>query len=971
MDNYILKESYTLSRPKSDLSLWVHKTGARVVFIKNDDKHRAFTAAFCTPPENSRGIPHIVEHSVFCGSKKYPLKDPFVQLMKGSLNTFLNAITYSDMTLFPVASTNKKDFDNLTDVYLDAIFNPAILNEPAIFGQEGWHYEYDSDNNLQYNGVVFNEMRGLSNDCDFLHNNAILQSLFEDTCYNYVSGGLPCDIINASYKEMKDFYCSHYHPANCILIMYGDNDIEEKLEYFDKNYLSKYSYIANDIKKTYHIDMQKPHKNTVRLEKVYPIDDESYLDNGYCFSYNIVYSDNHNLLDFITMIVINHCLCSAQGSYIKEALIKEGIGELTDGIINTKLRQPIFSIMCYNCHEDDEKMFFKTIEDTLENVVKKGIDKDRLHSVIKSYDFHSREDSSDYTSKGIYMAEQLLDTLLYYEDNPLEILDVTKAIDFLKEMADTDYFERFIEDRLINNTFKSNVVMKPVADAIDAENDYITDKALAYYNSCNKDELDLAIKKQLEFQKTPDSEEALSLIKTLTKDDLDPEFGYTKPKITDINGTTVYLLDNVTTNGIGYLSLMFDLSGVSKEHLIYARFLGELIGALNTINYSYDELNSLVNYHTGGIYHKLSCTPDFDNENFPFYLIQKSSFLYESCEKNMELNLEFINGRLFNDKEHIYDLLLSSLNSMREYYQSSPYMACTEFGENQYSKYGILNDQFTGYSYYQFLNSLIADFDARYDEFINMLSETADELFTRQNCILTYIGEKGSYEQCLIYFKKFLDELPSGDNNEPYPIAGYYELSPKKNLAYCLNSTVCNVTLAGRIAPDIMQQYRGHFIVLEQILNYEYLWQNVRVMGGAYDCAANLRYDGFITIASVRDPHIKETLDVFHNISTFIRNLSLTERELTQYIIGAYNNMTLVFNPVESAAIDISKTLCNITYESVVNIRKQLINTTLSDIRNLADIFEDYINNASVIVSGNSDIIDKNNSIFDEISELL
>lgn len=972
-DNYILKESYMLKQPQSTVSLWVHKnTGARIAFIKNDDEHRSFTAAFCTPPQSNGGIPHILEHSVFCGSEKYPLKDPFVQMMKGSLNTFLNAITYSDMTIFPVASTNKKDFDNLTDVYLDAIFNPAILKEPAIFGQEGWHFEYTPDNTgIEYNGVVYNEMRGLSSDCDFLHNIAILRSLFKDTCYNYVSGGLPCNIINTSYNEMIDFYKSHYHPANCILIMYGNNDIDEKLEYLDRNYLSKYSYTKDDIKKVYHIDKQKPHTKTVRYETPYPVEDKQLLDNGYCFSYNIVYTDRHDLLETITMTVVNHCLCSSQGSYIREALIEQGIGEFTDTFINTKLRQPVYSIACYNCYKEDEEIFVKTIEDTLKDVVKNGIYKDRLNSIIKSYDFHCREDSTDSTSKGIALGEQLLDTLLYQEDNPLEILDIIKAVDFLKKMADTDYFERFIEEKLLNNTFKSVVVMRPELDGLDDENNYIANRAREYYNSCNKKELDTAIKKQLLFQETPDSEDVLKLIPILTKSDLDPEFKYNKTILTSLDGNKVYLQDNVTTNGIGYLSLMFDTANVDKELLPYVRFLGELIGALNTTNYTYGELNSLINYYTGGIYHKLSGTPDFDNEHFPFYLIQKSSFLYEFCEDNIDLNLEFINGRQFNDKEHIYDILLSSLNSMREYYQSSPYMACTEFGENQHSKYGILNDQFTGYSYYRFLDSLISDFDNRYDELITMVEKTAEQLFTRENCIITYIGEKGSYEKCLPEFKRLLDELPHHVQKNTLPIASYYELSPKKNIAYRLNSTVCNVTLSGMVDKSIMRKYRGHFIVLEQILNYEYLWQNVRVMGGAYDCGIAMRYDGFISISSVRDPHIHETLEVFHNISSFIRELTLTEHELNQYIIGAYNNMSLVLCPVETAAAELSKTLCNITHESVVDIRKQLINTTLNDIKNLAPVFDTYLKTASVIVAGNSDIIDKNSPIFDDIDDLI
>lgn len=965
MNGFTLKEEASVSQPKCDASLWIHnKTKARIIFLKNGDEHRAFTIAFCTPPTNNKGIPHILEHSVFCGSDKYPLKDPFLQLMKGSLNTFLNAITYSDMTLFPVASINKKDFHNLCDVYLDAVFNPTILNEPRIFGQEGWHLEEDT-NDFNYNGVVFNEMRGLWDDCDFLHTNEILKSLFPDTCYQYVSGGMPQDIIDASYEEMKSFYQSHYHPSNCTLILYGDNDINERLNYLDTNYLSKYDYSSDCI---HNISNQTAFEKPVYHTATYPVENEELQKKGYLFSYNIVYSNKHDIKEYLTMVILDYCLCSSQGSYIREALLDEGIGDLLEVAITTNIKQPIFSIICNNCNACDEDTFFETIDKTLNELIQNKIDKERLHSTIKRFDFHLREDMSDSTSKGIPLAEQLLEKVLYFEDNTFDILEANDALKWLDSMVETNYFENFIKDKFITNTHKSKVVMIPDLNMAKEQVDYVEHKKEIFLKKQNIDTLRTIIIEQLNYQEAVDNLCALDVIPTLTKEDLDAEYQYNKTQLINFKGNKLYLQNDVQTNGIGYLSLMFDLSVIPAKQLPYVRILAELLGSLNTKNYTYEELTSMINSHTGGIYHKISSFPDSINKEPSFYLVQRSSFLYEEAKYGADLNIEIINNRLFEDANHILDILTDALISLRGFYQSSPHLACSELAENQFSQTSAYNDILTGYSFYNFLNELLKDYDSNFNVLVNELYAISNILFTRNNCTLTYIGENNSFDTISNQVSRILDALPNASIPYCNTFKNHIILHDKMAIAYTLNSQLYNVCMCADVG-DIMETMRGHFLVLEHIINCDYLWQKIRVMGGAYDCYANFRYDGIISFTSFRDPHCFETINAFKEITDYVRKLSLTPSELNQYIIGAYNNMTLVQSPVNSAYTELCRTLCNITHQSVVNVRHQIINTTLNDLICLADYLETAFSHALVVVIGSSELIEVDK--FDECKELI
>lgn len=965
MNGFTLKESSTISQPKCDASLWIHnKTKARIVFLKNNDEHRAFTIAFCTPPTNNKGIPHMLEHSVFCGSNKYPLKDPFLQLMKGSLNTFLNAITYSDMTLFPVASTNKKDFSNLCDVYLDAVFNPTILKESRIFSQEGWHYEKDDDDNIVYNGVVFNEMRGLWDDCDFLHTNEILKSLFPNTCYSYVSGGMPDSIVDASYEEMIDFYNEHYHPSNCTLIMYGDNDIEERLNYLDENYLSKYEYSNKCIN---YVDEQAAFSSPSYHVAYYPAKVEE-LEKGYMFSYNLVYSNKHDIKEYLTMVILDYCLCSSQGSYIREALLEKGIGDMLEVAITTNIKQPIFSIICNNCSKSDENIFFDTINDTLSKVVKDKLNKDKLHAIIKRFDFHLREDMSDQTSKGIPLAEQLLEKLLYYEEDTFSILKARSVLQSLDSMVDTDYFENFIIDKFINNNHKSMVVMTPDTSLSDKLIQTLDDKKDTFLKKQNFDTINKVIAKQIEYQEAIDEPSVLELIPTLTKADLDADYKYSKTTKKELLNTKIYLQEDVQTNGIGYLSLMFDLSVIPTDKLPYIRILAELIGSLDTTNCNYENLTSLINSHTGGIYHKISSFPDsLTNEPF-IYLVQRSSFIYNEADYGAKLNIEVINNRLFDDKSHILDILTDALISLRGFYQSSPHLACSELAENQFSLTAVFNDMLTGYSFYKFLDTLLKDFDTNFEQLRKELYSISSMLFTRDNLRITYIGEQGSFDTISSHISNIINALPKSNNAYFENFKNRVKLHDKKKIAYTLTSSLYNVCMCADVG-NIMEQKRGHFLVLEHIINCDYLWQKIRVVGGAYDAYANFRYDGIISFTSYRDPHCFKTITAFKDIANYARTLTLSESELNQYIIGAYNNMTLVQSPVNAAYTELCRTLCNISHDSVVNVRQQIIDTTLNDLISLADYLDAAIQDASFVVVGSTELI--NQGDFDECRDLL
>ena len=601
LNAYEVLQTEDLSDLKSKGTLLKHKkSGARVLLMENDDENKVFTIGFRTPPSDSTGVPHIMEHSVLCGSKEFPVKDPFVELVKGSLNTFLNAMTYPDKTVYPVASCNDKDFQNLMHVYMDAVFYPNIYQNDKTFRQEGWSYKLDNpDGELTISGVVYNEMKGAFSSPEGVLDRVVLNSLFPDNTYSVESGGDPEVIPELTYEQFLDFHRKYYHPSNSYIYLYGDMNMEEKLRWLDEKYLSDFENEPVDSE----IHLQKPFTEMKEVVQEYSIaSEESEEDNTY-LSYNKVIGTTLDEKLYLAFEILDYALLSAPGAPLKKALLDAGVGKDISGSYDNGVYQPIFSVISKNANVEQKEEFVRVIEDTLKDIVKNGINKKALRAGINYHEFRFREADFGNYPRGLMYGLQLFDSWLYDETKPFIHMQAIPTFEFLKEQVETGYFEELIQKYLLDNTHGSIVIIKPERGRTARMDKELADKLQAYKDSLSKEEIDALVKatKELEeYQEEESAPEDLAKIPVLGREDISREIAPIYNKELETSGVKL-VHHEVETNGIGYTALLFDLSGIPEEKLPYISILQSVLGIINTKNYEYSELFNEINVHTGGI----------------------------------------------------------------------------------------------------------------------------------------------------------------------------------------------------------------------------------------------------------------------------------------------------------------------------------------------------------------------------------
>ena len=590
LNAYEVLQTEDLSDLKSKGTLLKHKkSGARVLLMENDDENKVFTIGFRTPPSDSTGVPHIMEHSVLCGSKEFPVKDPFVELVKGSLNTFLNAMTYPDKTVYPVASCNDKDFQNLMHVYMDAVFYPNIYQNDKTFRQEGWSYKLDNpDGELTISGVVYNEMKGAFSSPEGVLDRVVLNSLFPDNTYSVESGGDPEVIPELTYEQFLDFHRKYYHPSNSYIYLYGDMNMEEKLRWLDEKYLSDFENEPVDSE----IHLQKPFTEMKEVVQEYSIaSEESEEDNTY-LSYNKVIGTTLDEKLYLAFEILDYALLSAPGAPLKKALLDAGVGKDISGSYDNGVYQPIFSVISKNANVEQKEEFVRVIEDTLKDIVKNGINKKALRAGINYHEFRFREADFGNYPRGLMYGLQLFDSWLYDETKPFIHMQAIPTFEFLKEQVETGYFEELIQKYLLDNTHGSIVIIKPERGRTARMDKELADKLQAYKDSLSKEEIDALVKatKELEeYQEEESAPEDLAKIPVLGREDISREIAPIYNKELETSGVKL-VHHEVETNGIGYTALLFDLSGIPEEKLPYISILQSVLGIINTKNYEYSEL---------------------------------------------------------------------------------------------------------------------------------------------------------------------------------------------------------------------------------------------------------------------------------------------------------------------------------------------------------------------------------------------
>lgn len=964
---YEILDEHRVEDVQSDGFILRHKkSGARIAILSNNDDNKVFYIGFRTPPEDETGVPHIIEHTTLCGSKKFPVKDPFIELAKGSLNTFLNAMTYPDKTVYPVASCNDQDFKNLMDVYLDAVFNPNITKYEEIFKQEGWHYELTGkDDELKINGVVYNEMKGAYSSPDEVLSSQIYRSLFPDNTYSKDSGGNPEYIPKLTYEAYLDFYHKYYHPSNSYIYLYGDMDVVERLEWLDKEYLSLYDYkkVNSEINKQPAFDEIK------NVEAQYSITMDDSQENKTYLSYNRVVGDTLDEMLYQAFDVLDYALVSSPGAPVKQALIDAGIGDDVYGSYDAGILQPVFSFVAKNANASQADEFESIIENTLKEVVKTGINKEALLAGINSSEFKFREADFGQFPKGLLFGLNCLDSWLFDDMKPFIHLECLGTFAKLRKAVDTDYFEKLIQEYLLDNTHGSSVTVKPKR-GLGNEREEALAKELSDYKSSLSDE---EIKKLIEdtehlkkYQEEPSSDEDLRKLPMLTRADMKKNampFSNIEDELLDVK----VVRHDIESNGIDYISFLFDAGDFAQSELGYLGFFTNALGLVSTEKYSYTDLANATNIYTGGISTGTASHPDIkDRNNFVFKFEVKLKVLEKNLDKALELMEQMLLTSDFTDTKRLGELVAQIKARLQANLSSSGHLVAAMRSMSSFSRYALYQDELKGIAFYRSICRIEKELSESPKSVSDKLAAIAKKLFARNRMLISFTGNNEAYGNA----KPSLEKV----------IAGFDKMSVVGNQAEVHFNTAkeafidaSQIQYVAKTGDFICEgyEYTGALRLLRIILSYDYLWINVRVKGGAYGCMNTFLRSGESYFVSYRDPNLSDTLDVYDRIPEYIKSFSPDERDMTKYIIGTFSALDTPMNPEAKGSRSLSAYLEGITYEQIQKERNEILNAQPEDIRRLADLVEAVLKKDSICVIGNENMIKESARLFENVEKLI
>lgn len=962
---YRVKDRQTIKELGAEAYLMEHmKTGAKIAVISCDDDNKVFCAGFRTPPENSRGIPHILEHAVLCGSEKYPSRNTFVELIKGSMNTFLNAMTFSDKTLYPVASCNDADFKNLMSVYSDAVFKPNVLERKEIFLQEGWHYELEAkDSALSLSGVVYNEMKGAFSSSETILNNENMALLFPDTIYSVVSGGDPEHIPDLSYEELVDFYKKYYSPSNSYIYLYGNMDAAERLTWLDKNYLSKHEKtdINSEIK-------SQPPLNEMKESLIYyPIgDDERENDNAY-LSYSAVVGDTVNSELSVAFDILSYVLLGAPGAELKQAILDRKISKTVRGYYNSSLKQPVFSIIAGNSNQESKESFLDTIYTVLSGIVKNGIDKDSLNAAINLFEFKYKEADFGKMPKGLIYGMQIYGKWIYSDNDPFEGLNFNSIFANLRKKAKEGYFESLIEKYILSASHSSFVTAVPKKGLMAEREKALAYKLDSYKKSLSDEQINNLIegtKSLKEYQAKPSPREELDKIPRLSIEDIETE---SKPLYNDIynsDGTTIVHHD-IFTNEIAYLKLSFDVKDIPSELRPYLGILRQVLGAVDTQSYSYRKLSNIINMNTGGISAYISFYHDIRAEDgFKAAFEINAKAAYKNIGFTFEIINEIISASDMENMERLHEIISDIKSQMTSWIYGSGHMAAVLRSLSYNSALSYYEENVSGISFYHFIEDLEKNFDERKETVSRSLSELMRNVFRADKLIVSYTSDKKGFEGIAEKVKELKSKLYTDNIRHKE-----FEFIPcKKNEGLKISSLVQYVAQSGNYRNEFL--YTGSLKVLKVLLSYDYLWPNVRQRGGAYGCMIDFNRSGNAYIASYRDPNLSQTYDTYREIPQFLKELAIDEKELASYIIGAIKELDMPMTSYNKGNHSFRCYMSGINEELIQRERDEILTTTRETLRALSPLMDEILKQSIICTVGNEEKIEAEKFLFKEVKNI-
>ena len=935
------------------------KSGAVLFYIESDDKNKVFSIAFKTPPTDDCGTAHIIEHSVLCGSRKYQAKDPFNELAKGSLNTFLNAMTYADKTVYPIASCNEEDFHHLMDVYLDAVFYPNIYQKKEIFQQEGWRYELD-ERKLDISGIVYNEMKGAFSDPESILGGHISKSIFGDTTYGFESGGTPEAIPNLTYEEFLDFHKEHYHPANAIINLYGQMDVERALAHLD-------SYLRNfdTREKLPPIEASAYMPKQEIIYKTYPAEEEgaSYGNDGY-FAYTFKVGNCTDLKKTLAIQLLSTILLETNASLLKLALQEARISDEVEGWFDTSTYEMVFSIVAKKTKSEDIDRFIEIIHAGLQKTFDEGFDEALFKSCIHRFEFLLREGDYGSMPKGLIYCLKSLKALLHGEE-PFSILSPFSKLESLK--TDMNYWKNLVSEVFINNTAKSIIVFTPEEGKGVKEQQalasYLEEKRL----HLSEDEKEI-LRKEADslhvFQEADESLEVLAQIPILELNQVEKKRDYPKFENLSFEGIP-YLSVPLESNGISYMKLQFRLEILPEELLPYAGLLADILGKLDTESYVFSQLPIEIQNLFGGL--------SFRNHAYTKSAIEFKSVFQISAKmlaSDFEKGLHFLHEILFKTdfamKDNLRKIIRTARINGESYFLNNPHGEAVRHSMSYLSAGTAVSENVKGITYFHFLKEIEETFDKNSVEIISKLQKTMDLLFQKNNLFFAVGGGESELISAIQHLKTFIRRLPERESS----IRKYLFTAEEKQIAFSGNGTVqYNVLSANYFDFDF--QYQGQLQVLKTIINLEYLWSKIRVKGGAYGAGSNFKRDGLCYFYSYRDPHLEKTYETYRALGEELLNFSASKREMTKYILGTMSrldqpktNTDIFAEAIELYHNDISETAMNLE-------REEILLTTVSDIRNFAELFFRIGDTNNICTIGNEQRVQASATLFEKIKKLI
>ncbi|MBR1580115.1 MAG: insulinase family protein [Selenomonadaceae bacterium] len=950
-----------LDELRADTFQFVHlKTGAKLFFIAADDDNKVFYIGFRTPPTDDTGVAHIIEHSLLCGSKKYPLKEPFVELVKGSLNTFLNAMTYPDKTVYPVASRNPKDFRNLEDVYLDAVFNPAIYSTPEILMQEGWHYEInDQSEPLTYSGVVYNEMKGALSSPESILGSKICRAVYPDTCYHFESGGDPEAIPSLTLDAFIDFHKRYYHPSNSYIYLYGDVDIDDQLAYLDREYLSKYDRLEIDSS----IARQQPFDQMRRDEDFYPIGDEEDERDKTFLTLSFLVGDVLDTTKPLALNVLEQTLLVASAAPLRKALVDAHIGKDVDSSFDEDYLQPTFTVQVSGAEAARLDEFYELTMSTLKKLATDGIDRSLLQASINTLEFGLREADFGGTPRGLVYGLRALKSWLYDAD-PNMHLRYEDSLAELKAGLNSRYYEQLIEEYFLNNPHRVLFTLKPsktVAKEREARQAEALEKIKASLTSNELQSIVDNANRLKARQQAPETPEALETIPILKLEDIRKEAERLPLKFRDLDGTRI--LDScVETNGIIYLNFFFDATRVPQSKRFHAQLLMSLLGEVDTKNHTYEEFTTLTDTHLGGIGMGLQTyikngMPDSFNPKCRLTVKALASKLPEMTD----ILIEMLTESIFINKKRIRELIEEQQIGIELSLQRNAQSIVVLRLASYLSKAGAyLNEGVLPYN--KFLKELLANFDKRFDDLVDELYDVLTRLINKNGLIVGVTANDDVYKQFVPHLSRLLKALPTDE----FKVEHYHFPLKAKNEGFMSQSRVQYVGKGANFI-NLGFEFTGALGVLETIMRYEYMWTLIRVQGGAYGAMTSFTRSGAMHFCSYRDPNLSRTLAVFDRTADFLSNFNVSDREMDKYIIGTVSKLDHPLTPSMKGNLAMECYMRSITFDDRQKYRDEVLATRQETIRGLAPLIDACMKANNLCVFGNEELLRQNKSIFGEL----